>query len=146
VSSLARVCVNAILLSAALLASPAWAADAQFFSTLDPAPMTMATRFNVAGSGSITGTLSGNTLKVEGSFTGLTSPATDAHLRAGSMTGVPGDIFADLTVSQADNGTLSGSVTLDKAKLKALKAGAIYVQIDSVKAPDGTLRAWLLAR
>jgi hypothetical protein len=142
VSSLARVCINAILLSAA---SPAWAADAQFFSTLDPAPMTMATRFNVVGSGSITGSLSGNTLKVEGSFSGLASPATGAHLRAGSMTGVPGDVFADLTVSQADNGTLSGSVILDKAKLKALKAGAIYVQIDSVKAPDGTLRAWLLA-
>jgi hypothetical protein len=123
---------------------PAFAADAKFFSTLDPAPMTMATRGDVAGTGSITAALSGNKLTVQGSFSGLASPATGAHLRAGVMTGVPGDAFADLRVSRTDSGTLAGSVTLNPGQLKALRAGAIYVQIDSVKAPDGTLRAWLL--
>jgi hypothetical protein len=131
-----------------LLAGPASAvaADAQFFSTLDPAPMTMATRANVAGTGSVTGELNGNKLTVEGKFAGLASPATGAQLRAGLMTGVPGEVFADLTVTKADNGSLSGAVTLTAAQLKALKAGGVYVQIDSVKAPDGTLRAWLLTR
>jgi hypothetical protein len=125
-------------------AASAAAADAQFFSTLDPAPMTMATRANVAGTGSVTGELNGNRLTVEGKFAGLASPATAAQLRAGLMTGVPGETFAELSVTKADSGTLSGTVTLNAAQLKALKAGAVYVQIDSVKAPDGTLRAWLL--
>jgi len=134
--------IAAILIA---MSAPAFAAD-QFFSTLDPAPMTMATRFDVAGSGTITGSLSGNMLTVDGRFEGLASPATRAHLRAGVMTGVPGDAFADLTVIQGTSGTLSGKIKLDGKQLKALQAGAIYVQIDSVKAPDGTLRGWLLAR
>lgn len=142
--SLARV--GAAVIAANLILSPASAADAQFFSTLDPAPMTLATRGNVAGTGSVTAELTGNKLTVQGSFSGLTSAATKAQLRSGPMTGVPGDAFADLMVSSSESGTLSGTVTLDRAQRKALLAGALYVQIDSVKAPDGTLRAWLLSR
>jgi len=124
--------------------SPGLAAD--FYSTLDPAPMTMATRGMVAGTGSVTANLTGDELTIQGSFSGLASPATKAQLRSGSMTGVPGDAFADLTVTPSDSGTVSGSLTLDPAHQKALLAGVLYVQIDSVKAPDGTLRAWLLRR
>jgi len=137
-----RVCC--IVIAVAPLLSSAWAADAQFFSTLDPAPMTMATRGNVAGTGSVSAELNGNKLTVDGSFSGLASPATDAHLHSGLMTGVPGDAFANLAVTQGDSGTISGTLTLDRAHLNALRAGAVYVQIDSVKAPDGTLRGWLL--
>jgi cytoskeletal protein CcmA (bactofilin family) len=108
--------------------------------------MTMATRADVAGTGSVTADLQGSKLTVKGSFSGLASAATKAQLRSGSMTGVPGEPFADLTVAQMDAGTLTGTVTLNRAQQKALLAGAIYVQIDSVKAPDGTLRAWLLSR
>ena len=130
----------------AALNAPALAADAQFYSTLDPAPMTMATRASVAGTGSVTAELNGNKLSVQGSFSGLASVATKAELRSGSMIGVPGDVFADLAVTKAADGTLSGTVTLDRAKLKALRDNAVYVQIDSEKAPDGALRAWLLPR
>ena len=119
---------------------------AEFYSTLDPAPMTLATRGNVAGTGSVTADLTGDRLTVQGSFLGLASAATKAQLHSGLMTGVPGDAFADLTVSPSESGTLSGTVTLDRAQRKALLAGGLYVQIDSVKAPDGTLRAWLLSR
>jgi outer membrane protein assembly factor BamB len=66
------------------------AADAVFYSTPDPAPMTMATRASVAGSGSVTATLNGDVLTVQGSFSDLASPATGAYLRAGVMTGMPG--------------------------------------------------------
>jgi hypothetical protein len=128
------------------LSAPAFAADAQFYSTLDPAPMTMATRADVAGNGSVTAELDGNKLTVQGSFSGLSSSATKAQLRSGSMIGVPGEVFADLTVTQGTDGTLSGTATLDRARLKALREGAVYVQINSEKSPDGTLRAWLLSR
>jgi len=128
------------------LALPALAADAQFFSTLDPAPMTMATRANVAGAGSVSAELNGNKLSVQGSFSGLASAATKAELRSGSMIGVPGDVFANLTITPAADGSLSGTVSLDRAKLKALRDGAVYVQINDEKAPDGALRAWLVAR
>jgi hypothetical protein len=142
----ARHCAHAAIVAAGLCVSPAMAADVQFFSTLDPAPMTLATRANVAGTGSVTAELKGNLLTLNGNFSGLASAANRAQLRSGLMTGVPGDAFADLTVAPAESGAISGSVSLDRAQLKALLAGAIYVQIDSVKAPDGTLRAWLLSR
>ena len=128
------------------LSAPVLAADAQFFSTLDPAPMTMATRDSVAGTGSVSAELTGNKLTVQGSFSGLSASASKAELRGGSMTGVPGDAFAELTVTRAANGALSGTVSLDRAKLKALRDGALYVQINTEKAPDGALRAWLLTR
>lgn len=128
------------------LAVPALAADAQFFSTLDPAPMTMATRANVAGTGSVSAELNGNKLSVQGSFSGLASAATKAELRSGSMIGVPGEVFANLTVTPAADGSLSGTVSLDRGKLKALRDGAVYVQINDEKAPDGALRAWLVTR
>lgn len=127
-----------------LLSSPALAAG--FTASFDPAAMTMQTRGDVVGTGSVTADLQGNTLTIQGSFSGLASAATKAQLRSGSMMGVPGDAFADLTVTPADAGNLSGTVTLNRTQQKALLAGAIYVQIDSVKAPDGTLRAWLLSR
>jgi len=41
---------------------------------------------------------------------------------------------------------VTGTVTLNRAQQKALLAGGVYVEIDSVKAPDGTLRAWFLSR
>jgi len=138
-----RHCLCAFLIAASC---PAYAADAQFFSTFDPAPMTLATRGNVEGTGSVTAELTGNRLTVQGAFSGLASAATKAQLRSGLMSGVPGDAFADLTVSGAESGTLSGAVTLNRAQRKALLTGAIYVQIDSAKAPDGALRAWLLSR
>jgi hypothetical protein len=143
--SLVRLCA-AVFVANLMFLPPASAADAQFFSTLDPAPMTMATRGNVAGTGSVTAELTGDRLTVQGSFSGLASAATKAQLRSGLMTGVPGEAFADLTVSPTEDGTLSGAVTLDRAQRKALLAGALYVQIDSEKAADGTLRAWLLSR
>lgn len=139
--------VTAVLVAAGLLLPVmAWAGDNKFYSTLDPAPMTMATRANVAGSGSVSAILKGNVLTVEGRFSDLASPATGAHLREGAMTGMPGDVFAALTATQGESGTISGAVTLDRDHLKALRAGSVYVQIDSEKAPDGTLRAWLLSR
>jgi hypothetical protein len=127
-----------------LLSSPALGQE--FSSSFDPAPMTMATRDSVAGTGTVAADLKGNRLTIQGSFSGLASAATKAQLRSGSMTGVPGDAFADLTVSQADTGTVTGAVTLNRAQQKALLAGGVYVEIDSVKAPDGTLRAWFLSR
>jgi hypothetical protein len=137
--------MRAILIAMVMApARTAFAADAQFSSTLDPAPMTLATRGLVAGSGSIQAQLAGNVLTVQGRFEGLASPAMRAQLRSGLMTGVPGDSFADLMVTQAEAGELSGHVALTRAQSKALLAGAVYLQIDSIKAPDGTLRAWLL--
>lgn len=131
-------------IAAALLlaAAPAFAED--FEAQLDPAPFDATTRADILGSiGNITATLNGNTLTVSGSFQDLTSSATGASVRIGLAKGVVGDAVGPLTATRAPQGTLSGSVQLNAQQLDALKREAIYVRVDSEKAPEGNLQGWL---
>lgn len=121
---------------------PALADGAKYVAVLDPAPLTFATRNDVAGTGSVTAELSGNMLIVNGSFDGLPSPATTAQLRSGSLMGVPGEAFADLTVSHSPGGAITASVKVSRAVIAALKRGGLYVQLNSEKAPNGNLWGW----
>jgi hypothetical protein len=62
------------------------------------------------------------------------------------MKGVRGPTILDLdlTISKAEKGTLSGSVELTPDQIADLRAGRLYVQIQSERAPDGNLWGWLL--
>jgi hypothetical protein len=62
----------------------------------------------------------------------------------GSLPGVRGPRIADLTVSPATSGTLSGVVQLNTAQQAALRKGGLYVEIDSDKAPEGDLWGWII--
>lgn len=118
--------------------------DATFHFRLSPGPRLVGTRAHTSGSGSVTATLEGNNLKLKGSFSGLLGVPTSAHLLMGSMPGVRGPRIADLTVSAATSGTLSGRVELTPKQLSALGDGGLYVEIDSDKAPEGDLWGWIM--
>lgn len=110
-------------------------------------PTTGADRANVTGRGSITATLSGSTLAINGSFEGLAAPASAARLSRGVAVGARGIAIADLTITKATSGTMSGSIALSKEQVESLRAGALYVQVHSEKgvAPDGSnLWGWLM--
>lgn len=125
-----------------LAAGPAFAED--FEAQLDPAPFDATSRADILGSiGTVTATLNGSTLTVSGSFQDMTSPATGASVRIGLAKGVVGDAVGPLTATHAPKGTVSGSVQLNAQQLDALKREAIYVRVDSEKAPDGNLQGWL---
>jgi hypothetical protein len=115
---------------------------------LSPVPVDAQTRANIAGIGSATATLLGARLSITGSFEGLRSPAMDAKLHQGPVTGVRGPAILDLTVGHAASGSTSGTVTasidLTPPQIESLKKGQLYIQIDSEKAPDGNLWGWLL--
>lgn len=130
---------------AILLAIPARAADT-YVANLGPMPLDQANNKNKLGRGEATATLDGKTLTLTGSFGGLPSPATKAHLIAGLAIGVPGTESLDLTVSPADSGTVSGTLTVNAKQAAAFRTGKLYVQIDSQKAPTGNLWGWLLPR
>ncbi len=115
-----------------------------FKTRLSALPADAKTRPDLAGTGSVTAMLSGSKLTVNGTFEGLRTPATSAKLHAAVAAGVRGPAFADLTVSKATSGTISGSADLTAAQLQNLNKGGIYVQIYSEKPVDGTLWGWLL--
>jgi hypothetical protein len=134
----------AILLMVGLGAA---APDAARFETeLGPAPINSTTKTSVTGHGSIHATLNGTRLEIEGTFEGMGSPATDAHLMMGAGIAIPGPAIQDLTVSLSAAGTVAGSLTLSRAQVTALREGKLYIQINSQKspAPGGNLWGWLL--
>jgi hypothetical protein len=142
---------TAILLCAAILCSghPAGAQNAPagetFKARLSPVPIDVTMMSTIAGSGSLTATLSGKQLAITGTFEGLRSPATTAQFHRGPK-GIrgPAILDLDLTVSKAVKGTLSGSVELTPEQIVDLRSGRLYVQIQSERAPDGNLWGWLL--
>jgi hypothetical protein len=104
-------------------------------------------RANVTGKGSVTATLSGTKLALNGTFEGLAAPATVARLHRGVAKGARGPVIGDLTISKGTNGTITGSFNLAPEQLEALKQGRLYVQVHSEKGvpPDGdNLWGWLL--
>jgi hypothetical protein len=104
-------------------------------------------RVNVTGKGTATATLSGRKLAITGSFEGLAGPATVARLHRGIAKGARGNSIADLTITKAASGTLSGSLDLTQEQVDSLRQGKLYVQIHSEKgvAPDGSnLWGWFL--
>lgn len=111
---------------------------------LSPVSMDAAMKANISGIGKATAELTGNILKIDGSFSGLLSPATTAQVRSGSATGVRGPVLFDLQVATATEGALSGTLTLNADQAEACRKGRFYIQIASQKAPDGNLWGWLL--
>jgi CHRD domain-containing protein len=111
---------------------------------LAPVPMDIAMRSTVAGSGSVTAVLKGTSLSINGTFEGLRSPATAARLHQGPTMGLRGMAFADLMISKATNGTITGSVALSPEQARALERGRVYLQISSERAPDGNLWGWFV--
>jgi hypothetical protein len=134
-----------VVLASLLLGVLGPAAAESFDARLSPGPRLVGTRADRSGVGKVTVTLTGSKLVLDGTYEGLLGAPTGAHLFAGSAPGVRGPKVADLTISAAANGSVSGSVTLTRAQRAAFAKGGLYVEIDSGDAPDGDLWGWLLA-
>jgi hypothetical protein len=139
-----RFCL-AVLMAAA---SVALAQDAGVFGArLDWVPISGAERNDVAGSGFVTARLSRSQLSLTGCFEGLPAAATRASLHQGVATGARGPAIAELTITQAAAGAVTGSVDLTREQRDALLAGHLYIQLHAARgvAPDNAvLWGWLL--
>ena len=91
---------------------------------LSALPFTDATKPIMSGKGSASATLEGNTLSISGTFTGLSGPATKAHLSVSRGPGIPGNAFADLKLAGDVAGKVTGQITLDQGQLAALRGPA----------------------
>lgn len=110
---------------------------------LSPVPIDLAMAVNIAGSGSVTATLSGTTLTVSGTFAGLKSPATTVKLHKAPR-GIRGPAVLDLELTKGTSGTISATLQLTPQLVQDLQNSRLYVQLQSEKAPEGNLWGWLL--
>ena len=138
-----RRLVFAALTLAVVTVSAAAAAE-RYQVYLSAKPFNDAQQPIMTGKGTASATLEGNMLSISGTFTGLSGPATKAHLSTSKGAGIPGVPFVDLAVEGGAAGKVTGQVELDQNQLTALKNGRLYIQIDSEKMPSGHLWGWLL--
>jgi hypothetical protein len=139
-----RLRFGAAFAACLLAAFPAFAAE-QYDVSLGPAPLNDAMRADMAGHGRINVSLDGSSLTFSGSFDGLHAAPVNARLLQGLGIGVPNakDKVADLTVTgDATHGSLSGTVTLNRAQREALRTGKLYITVGSAKYPDGNGMLW----
>jgi hypothetical protein len=134
--------ILAAILSITLLASAQ--TEERFKIRLTTVPMDGAMRAAVAGSVSVSATLTGSKLTINAAFDGMPSAATTAKLHKGVATGVRGSAFQDLTVTKSGKGTTTGTFDLTPDQVDSLKKGKLYILISSEKSPEGTLWGWIL--
>jgi hypothetical protein len=141
---MAHIFKGAAIALVALLPAVAHAQGAKSFrARLSPVPIDLAMAATIAGSGSVTATLNGNKLSLNGTFDGLKSPATVAKLHKGQR-GVRGEPILELTATNATSGTITANLDLTPQQVQDLQQMRLYVQLSSEKAPDGNLWGWLL--
>ena len=127
--------VGSLLLSANIQAQEVYRAR------LSPMPTTPQTVTTILGEGALILTLNGNSLTVEGNFSGMSSAATGAHIHNGPPA-QPGPVIHALEGSQSAEGEISGTLSLSDEQVAALSNNEFYVQIHSVINPPGELRGW----
>jgi hypothetical protein len=141
-SVLSQLRMSMICLGFGLAVSPARCEPLE--TRLAPSPLTDGTRVNISGEGRATANLDDDLLTVSGEFHGLATPATTAEVYDGLGIGILGDRAFDLAVTPAVSGTIAGRFPITAKQAAAIRHGHFYVQINSVKAPDGNLTGWLL--
>jgi hypothetical protein len=79
-----------------------------------------------------------------GTYSGLTTTATNAHIHVGPA-GMAGDVIVPLMFTAATSGTLSGSSTspLSQANVDAMLAGGTYCNVHSMMYMAGEIRGQL---
>ena len=127
-----------------LTATAAFAADQSFDFRLSPGPRLVGTRAESSGAGRVHAELKGNILTLSGDYHGLLAASATAQLMMGPLPGVRGPKLADLTITPAVTGTISGKVTLNRQAMAAFAKGGLYIEIISQPAPDGDLWGWIM--
>ena len=97
-------------------------------------------------SGTATATLDPvtNTLVVEGSFSGLTGPATGAHIHGPAEVGEPAGVVFPLTVDAAASGDFSGTwEDITAEEIDQLRDGLYYINVHTELNGPGEIRGQL---
>jgi hypothetical protein len=136
---------SVLLATGLIVASLAHAQSTMFRARLSEVPVTPQTYRTITGVGEVLATLSGSTLNLTGTYEGMSSLATAAHVHNApkAMNGPP---IGAIEVTPATSGEVSGSIELTAEQVTALQNEELYIVIHSENNPGGEVRGWLLPR
>ena len=86
------------------------------------------------------------TVFVGGTFAGLTTPATAAHIHGPAAPGQNAAVILPLTATAGTSGTITGTGTLSSANATNLLNGLTYVNVHTSTFPGGEIRGQIYAR
>ena len=112
---------------------------------LSPMPTTPQSVADITGEGEVILTLNGNTLSIEGSFSGMSSATTMGHIHNGPPA-QPGPVVHRREVTAASEGDISAELELTDEQVTSLRNNELYVQIHSENNAPGELRGWIFLR
>lgn len=92
------------------------------------------------GKGTFTGTIASGKLKFTLKFSGLTGPASAAHIHLGAV-GKAGPVAVALCGPCTS--PARGTVPVSAATIRAIRKGAAYVNVHTAKYPNGEIRGQL---
>lgn len=109
---------------------------------LSELPVSPQTYRDITGVGEVFATLNGSTLSVNGSFEGMSSAASAAHVHNApkAMNGPP---IGALEATPLPAGDVGGELELTAEQVEALRNEELYIVIHSENNPGGELRGWL---
>lgn len=85
------------------------------------------------------------TMSVNGSFSGMVSNATDAHVHGPAGLGVPAGVVYGLTFTPSSSGTVTGtSGALTSTQISNALAGLTYINIHTSAFPGGEIRGQIV--
>jgi hypothetical protein len=134
--------ITTAICAALLLAAPAYAATEHFHADmLGPSEVPANTS---AGTGSVDATLDTATKKLDYvvTWSGLTGPATMAHIHGPAPAGKNAGVIVPL--GEAPTSPIRGSAPLTDAQIKALENAQYYVNVHTDAHKGGEIRGQLL--
>ena len=121
------------------------AQSAQYRARLSELPVSPQTYRDITGVGEVFATLNGSTLTVTGSFEGMSSAASVAHVHNApkAMNGPP---IGALQATALPTGEVTGELELTVEQIEALRNEELYIVVHSENNPGGEIRGWLFLR
>lgn len=96
------------------------------------------------GTYSVTVNRNTNLISISGSYTGLTTPVTVAHLHGPAWFGIPAGVLIGLVTTGGTVGTYSGGLTVTDTVLDHILDGFTYVNVHTSMFPAGEIRGQVI--
>ncbi len=138
---MARMALVAALLTGVALSSGAWADTITFHAKMDAASEVPPKTSSGTGTATVTLDTAAKTITYNVTYSGLTGPATMAHIHGPAAPGANAGVVVPFKAPVTS--PITGTATLTDAQIADLEAGKYYTNVHTAANPGGEIRGQL---